>query len=121
MSDDAETKWFSVRCVLRTSGDEEAAESATYEERVTLWRATSLREAIERAEAEAVAYAEVFEEPSFRYLGLAQAFHLFQEPVDGAEVFSLIRTSDLPSVQYLNTFFDTGDEHQTDWAERDDA
>jgi hypothetical protein len=48
-------------------------------------------------------------------LGLAQAFHLFvgADLDDGAEVFSLMRTSDLPADEYVDRFFDTGDERQT--------
>jgi hypothetical protein len=46
------------------------------------------------------------------YTGLAQAYKLFDPPVDGAEVFSLIRDSQLAPDDYLNTFFDTGSERQ---------
>jgi hypothetical protein len=41
-------EWFAVRHVIENDG--------TFEERVTLWRAYSEDEAIERAEAEAAAY-----------------------------------------------------------------
>ena len=43
---------------------------------------------------------------------MAQAFHLFEPPADGAEVFSLLRDSQLGPDEYLTTYFDTGDEHQ---------
>jgi hypothetical protein len=45
------------------------------------------------------------------YTGLAQA-SLYNPPSDGAEVFSLIRDSQLSPDDYLNTFFDTGSERQ---------
>jgi hypothetical protein len=43
--------WFAVRCVFRGT-----KELTLYEERVTLWRADSFEDAIERAEAEADEY-----------------------------------------------------------------
>jgi hypothetical protein len=44
------------------------------------------------------------------YLELAQAFRLFDAPANGAEVFSLMRSSPLESDEYLDAFFDTGSE-----------
>ena len=95
-------EWFGVRCIVQL-------EDRGYEERVTLWRAADSAEALARAEDEATGYAEDIDG---EYLGLAQAFHLFDEPGDGAEVFSLIRVSDLDPDEYLDAFFDTGDERQ---------
>ena len=81
-----------------------------YEERITLWCAKDIDEAIEFAEEEAKSYAKDIES---QYLGLAQAYHLFDETkLSGIEVFSLVRDSDLEAEDYLNTFFDTGDERQ---------
>lgn len=94
-------KWFSVRCVFR--------DDTTYEERITLWEADDFDDAIARAEADASDYAE---NVGVEYLGLAQAYCLPDEPTDGAEVFSLMRDSDLPSSEYLNAFFDSGSESQ---------
>lgn len=95
-------EWFGVRCIIQL------AEGA-YEERVTLWKAADADEALARAEAEAVDYAA---DNDGTYLGLVQGFELFDEPGDGAEVFSLTRTSALGPDEYLDTFFDTGDEQQ---------
>jgi hypothetical protein len=36
----------------------------------------------------------------------------FGEPADGAEIFSLMRDSDLAPEDYLDSFFDTGTEGQ---------
>jgi hypothetical protein len=44
--------WYSVRCVIRSAATS-GVDGWTYEERVTMWRASSLDEAIERAEHEA--------------------------------------------------------------------
>jgi hypothetical protein len=49
---------------------------------------------------------------SFRYLGLAQAYRLADDVGHGAEVYSLIRDSDLEPEAYLDAYFDTGAERQ---------
>ena len=102
--------WFAVRCLFEKGwlpGDEE---ESVYEERITLWRAASVEEAVARAEAEAQTYAAAIPEEPDRYLGLAQAFALGDGPRDGVEVFSLLRASRLPAEEYLDAFFDTGSE-----------
>ncbi|WP_446210011.1 hypothetical protein [Micromonospora sp. IBSANI012] len=105
MDENADGQWYAVRCVFHNA----AGEPIVYEERITIWRAGSFDEAIALAEAEAVEYTDG---ASFTYSGLAQAFHLFDEPGHGAEVYSLMRDSDLPPGEYLTRFFDTGDERQ---------
>jgi hypothetical protein len=57
-------------------------------ERVTLWHAASLEEAIALADAEAHIYAE---HVSSRYVGLAQAHHLADDVHHDASVYSLMR------------------------------
>jgi len=107
--------WFAVRCLFRKAwaSTEDSPGGHRYEERITLWQATDADEAIAKAEAEAAEYAAVIEESPDEYLGLAQSYALFDNPaLDGAEVFSLIRDSNLDAEGYLNTFFDTGAEHQ---------
>lgn len=107
--------WYAVRCVFRFSEPQYVA-GYPFEERITLWRATSADQAIERAEAEALEYAENLDESTETYLGLAQSYKLADEPGDGAEVFSLIRMSRLEPSKYLDTFFDTGTERQQHWS-----
>ena len=46
------------------------------------------------------------------YVGFAQAYHLFESPGHGAEVFSLIRRSPLGPEDYVDHFFDSGEERQ---------
>ncbi|MBO4269307.1 hypothetical protein [Microbispora triticiradicis] len=97
--------WYAVRCIFRWGKPYD-----TYEERITLWRAGSAEDAILLAEREAEEYVDG---TSFEYLGLAQSYHLGEEtPAHGTEVFSLLRDSDLEPDEYLDTFFDTGSEHQ---------
>lgn len=105
-----ELRWFGVRCLF-THGD------ALYEERITLWRARDFEQAIELAEADALQYSEDVTDPDLptAYIELAQAYALDDDPsLQGAEVFSLIRESTLPPREYIDRFFDTGDEYQAD-------
>ncbi len=114
MGDIAKSGWFGVRCVfdcgLSDLGDTET--SRAYEERVTLWQADDLNAAIALAEAEAEEYAEMIE---VTFLGLSQAYMMADDLGPGAEVFSLIRIADLPPTAYLDRFFSTGTERQTEW------
>lgn len=102
--------WFAVRCVFQSAWNEEGhiPSEHLYEERITLWQAESAEEAIELAEAEAAEFASDEDE----YLGLSQAYRLFDEPGHGAEVFSLMRTSVMEPDAYLDSFFDTGAERE---------
>jgi hypothetical protein len=104
-------EWYAVRCVFAVGWPPEA-QGRTYEERINLWRASSADEAIARAEAEAAEYASASDGQAHQYLGLAQSYHLFDQPGDGAEVFSLMRDSDLGPPGYLAAHFSTGGEHQ---------
>ncbi|MGO9457716.1 MAG: hypothetical protein ACLP62_11830 [Acidimicrobiales bacterium] len=96
--------WFGVRCVFRWS------QPLTYEERITLWEADSLDDAIAFAEMDAQAYAERL---NSEYLQMAQAYWIgHRRPEAGSEVFSLMRDSELDPDAYLDTFYDTGQERQ---------
>jgi hypothetical protein len=103
MDIDEEDRWYAVRSVFAAAGEAEDS----YEERITLWRAGSSDEALEKAAAEAVEYAEF---AGATYLaGFGQVYELPDAPPrDGAEVFSLTRSSALPPRPYLERFFDTG-------------
>ena len=75
--------------------------------------ADSFESAIALAEEEGRSYgADVDAEQ----LKVAQAYELFETPMHGAEVFSLIRDSELDAESYVNCFFDTGDERQDELA-----
>lgn len=107
VSETAADDWYCARCIFRWE------DGGCYEERLTLWRAESLTDAIRIAEVEAAAYARQFEDCPLSYAGLAQACKLDGDPGHGAEVFSLLRGSDLEPDAYLSDFFDTGQEHQS--------
>ena len=102
-----EERWYAVRSLFSIAGKADSA----YEERITLWVAGSLDEALEKAHAEAEEYAEF---AGATYLAdFGQVYHLADAPPrDGAEVFSLIRDSALEPRAYLERFFDTGTERQ---------
>ncbi len=104
-----EEQWFAVGCVFEWPSA--AGEPRTYEERLTLWRARSLDEAISKAESEAAQYA-LHAAPALVPLDFAQAYALAERPGEGGEVFSLLRDSDLDGPAYLDQHFDTGRERQ---------
>jgi hypothetical protein len=103
-----DNRWYAVRSLFSGADGTESA----YEERITLWQAADLDEALARAEAEAAEYAEF---AGVSHLsGFAQAYPLADAPPrDGAEVFSLTRSSTLPPTAYVERFFDTGRERQS--------
>lgn len=103
MADESEESgWYATRMVFEW-------EPGLYEERITLWQADSFDEAIDRGVDEARRYAN---DHGMTGTGMVQAFALFEAPGDGAEVFSLLRESDLSADDYVEAFFDTGRERQ---------
>ena len=102
-SSDPQASWFAVRCIFHFAG------ISTFEERITLRDAATFESAIQLAEAEAHRYGS---DTGSAYIGLAQAFRLFDDPGVGAEVFSLMRASTLTPSGYLDRFFDAGGERQ---------
>ncbi|WP_408896454.1 hypothetical protein ACJ5H2_16205 [Nocardioides sp. R1-1] len=98
--------WFTVRSHYRFAGLHSGRD--VYEERVVLFQALDAEGAIVQAEREAAEYAEGIE--PCEVLPLFQSFTLFDEPRHRAELYSLMRVSDLEPDPYLDHFFDTGDE-----------
>ncbi len=110
-------RWFAVRCVLAlTPEPDDSAVNGTrpYEERLTLWFADSAEEAIELAESETREYLAAVDELDDAGPLVSQSYELEGEPGHGLEVFSLVRSSTLSPDEYVDRFFDTGDEHQRD-------
>ena len=74
-----------------------------------LVRAGNFDEAVSRAEVMAEEYAKDVD--GCAYAGFVDVFHIYDGYLgDGAEVYSLMRTSDLSKDEYLNRFYDTGTE-----------
>lgn len=101
--------WYAVRCVFVVSRPA-SSDGSTYEERITLWHATTADRAIERAEVEALEYAAAIDDAPDTFLGFSQSYRLADVPADGAEIFSLMRDSDLDPSAYLSRYFDSGTE-----------
>lgn len=102
---------YTVRTVIRWAKRPEQARKFLYEERITAWNAESIEAAIDEAGKEAREYAGDDSEA----LDLFQGYQLFDEIgllPQGAEVFSLLRESDMEPSAYLDAFFDTGEERQ---------
>src|SRR5690242_18232507 len=101
---------FSTRAVFQWADSWPTKRKFAYEERVTLWRARSMQAAIRKGEAEAKRYAAG---SGGKYLGFIQAYWMTDDvKVDGVEVFSLIRESDLLPGRYITRHFDTGGERE---------
>ena len=101
---------FSVRCIFRWAPRPDLKRKHLYEERITLWQANDIDEAIALAEDEARAYAS---DPGDEYLDFCQAYAVAEEVgVSGVEVFSLLRESDMDPDEYIDAFFDEGGEHE---------
>jgi hypothetical protein len=97
--------WIAVRCLFSHPNRKSDSEKNLYEERITLWRASSFREAYTLAEAEALTYAESDE---CIFVRATDAFHLFDGVVsNGSEIWSIMRGSGMGAEQYANTFCST--------------
>lgn len=118
------TAWFAVRHIIE-AGPVDQAGVHSYEERITIWRAAKFDAAYALALGEAQLAASYLKEGAV--LDLFHVFRLFDDPsygantpsetsneasaftaAHGAEVFSLIRDSELSPRDYLDQFFDTG-------------
>ena len=68
--------FYSVRCIFKHRNTDNS--NFIYEERVTLWKASSFEEAITLAEIDAKNYAS---EINCTYTGLSQSFHLLKNEI----------------------------------------
>jgi len=101
--------WFSVKCVfLHKDLETDHKSQFVYEERIILVIADNENEAIALAEKEAVEYAQ---DTDSDYLEFASSFHTYEEKiVHLSEVYSVMRQSSLEPDEYLDYFYDTGNE-----------
>ncbi|MCX5416014.1 hypothetical protein [Streptomyces sp. NBC_00059] len=98
--------WYGARTFYRWL----SWENRPYEERVVLFLAASLDEAIELAERESAEYAE---EGDLEVLDMVQAYRICDgdEAVGaGTEVFSALHALDLPANEFLDRY-DSGPAH----------
>lgn len=94
--------WFSVKCIFRHA-DRGTGPRQNYEERVVLIRARKLSKAIKIAKREAKQYARAVSHCSL--VGVVDSFGLFDKVGHKAEVFAIMRQSDLDPAEYLNHFY----------------
>ena len=97
-------RWFAVRHVIRNGSNSE--------ERITIWNRSTDEDAIDAARVEAERYAGSLDDACV--LDVFQSYRMFDPPEDGAELFSLIRSSELDSEEYVDRFLSTGEEFQSD-------
>ncbi|MFE4308055.1 hypothetical protein ACFRR6_18665 [Streptomyces sp. NPDC056891] len=98
--------WYGVRTFYRWL----TWEDRPYEERVVVFRARSLDDAIERAERESAEYAR---EGDFEVLDMVQAYRISdgdEEVGVGTEVFSQLHALDVPADEFLDRY-DSGPAH----------
>jgi hypothetical protein len=96
-------EWYSVRCLFWWVDWEDQP----FEERITLWQATSADHAVELAEREAREYGQ---DSGIEYLGFSQAYDCGEggDVREGMVAFSLLRDSDLSPDDYVASFFSEG-------------
>lgn len=94
--------WFGARTLFL----HKAFPGQTYEERINVIQAYSEDDALLKAEEIAKQYAD----ESTEFLNYTIVFEMFDDLGDKAEVFSLMRESDLAPEDYIDRYFDTGSE-----------
>ncbi len=100
MSDE---RWYSAQVIFLHSRTQHGPKQ-TYEERITLVRADSFDDAIERAEKEAEEYCRDLD--GCKYVGYVNVFHIYDEKLrEGTEIFSNMRKSELNSKEYLDLHY----------------
>lgn len=104
--------YYSIRCLFSHPTRRRNSKQDLYEERITLWRAATEKEAYIKAEKEAAIYAK---EENCIFIGAIDGFHLFQDNVsEGSEVWSLMRDSSFDQHEYINTLMSLSTERSHD-------
>ena len=96
--------WFGAKTLYRWP-DRAGREGYVYEERVVILRARDQDDAIARAEEEAARYVKAVDE-GMEYMGSVNVYEMFDDVADGAEVFSLLRSTRLDPEAFLERYHD---------------
>jgi hypothetical protein len=105
----SENDWYSAKTVYKHDRLENGIYKAVFEERIVVFLAHDLDDAISKAEIEAAEYCAKGE--NVRYLNFVNVFKLFAERLtNGSEIYSLMRESELSADDYLDRFYDDGNE-----------
>lgn len=101
--------WYSVKCIFLHNHLAAPDGKSVYEERIVLFAANSLDEALQLAETEAESYARA--NGDIQYCQFASAYQLPDgEIMAGAEVYSLMRRSPLEPKEFIDKYYDDGTE-----------
>lgn len=101
--------WYAAKTVCKHRRLADGTLTTLFEERVVLLKASDFDDAIAKGEAEASEYCRSLQDGS--YTGYINVYRLADETVGpGTEVFSLMRESGLPDGDYLDRFYDDGNE-----------
>ena len=93
-----------MKCLFSPPNRASDANGNLYEERLTIWQASTFEEAFALAEVEARAYAT----DDCQFVRAAQSFHLFDESAGhGSKVWSVMRGSHMELELYIATFCTT--------------
>jgi hypothetical protein len=105
-----EERWFGAKTIYHWGPSYRGRKhplDACYEERVTLIRARDFDHAIARGKALAETYALELGDGA-RYLGFIDVYDIGDEIGDGAEVYSLLRSSLLAPDDFVDHYHDDG-------------
>ncbi len=99
--------WYGAKCLFHHRDLTKRNKKPTYEERITIVRARSYPEAVRKGEAEARNYARCLGKVD--YLGFISVFEMFAKAMkDGAEVYSIIRSINVPPETFITRYYDDG-------------
>ena len=103
----SEGTWFGAKTLYRwpDAYGEAGRGGYVYEERIVLLRARDQDDAIVRAEEEAARYVQAAENGT-EHLGSVIVYEMFDDVGDGAEVFSLLRSTPLDPQTFLGRYHD---------------
>lgn len=87
----------------------------TFEERVVILKAKDQRQAIELAEAEAIAYADLNKGVYLKWVAVYEAKESSVDFEGVHEVYSIMRHDDSKDEDYLDYYYDTGSENTTNY------
>jgi hypothetical protein len=102
-------EWYAAKTVCKHHRVENGTAKTFFEERVVLLQSADFDDAIVKGEAEAQEYCRGIRDVS--YTGYINVYRLFGDTVGhGTEVYSLLRESGLSDSEYLDHFYDDGNE-----------
>lgn len=85
-----------------------------YEERITLYSHVNYDDALRDSDRDSSLYEKECEVFDIGFLESYEGFDGIElsSPISGLEIFSLMRESDLPQMEYVKQYFDTGSERR---------